>query len=159
MGCGKSSLAKKISNKTGYKLIDTDKEIENITGETIPNIFHQKGEAYFRELEKDFIQSLTPNSKLIISTGGGLPCFNDNMFRLNNLGLTFYLKLSPFELSKRLKDAKQVRPLLLNKSDEELLIYVTELLSLREIFYNQANFTLKGKEQKPDFILDLVSIN
>ncbi len=159
MGSGKSTLAKKIASKIGYQVWDTDTEIEKLLGESIQTIFQTKGEAYFRELEKSILDTVSPDSKLVISTGGGLPCFNDNIFRLNSLGLTFYLKLSPIELSKRLKVAKQVRPLLLNKSEEELINYVTDLLSLREIFYNQANFTLKGKEQKPDFILELVRIN
>ena len=152
MACGKSTLGKKLANKMNFEFIDTDQEIENNEHCSITEIFEKFGENHFRELEKKLLLSLQDKQNCVISTGGGLPCFNENMTLLNQIGTSFYIKLNPIELSKRILNAKTIRPLAKGKSQDEVYTFVKELLSKREDFYAQAKFTLSGKEQNIKFI-------
>lgn len=154
MASGKSTLGKKLARKLNFEFIDSDHEIEKQTGKKISKIFNELGENAFRELENQFVQSLIGKTNIVLSTGGGLPCYHDNISLLNNLGQSFYLKLSPKELTKRILNSKSIRPLAKDKSSEELLLFVENLLSQREIFYVQAQHTLSGKEQNVKFILE-----
>jgi shikimate kinase len=154
MASGKSTLGKKLARKLNFEFIDSDHEIEKQTGKKISEIFSELGENTFRELENNFVQTLIGKTNIVLSTGGGLPCFHDNISLINNLGQSFYLKLSPKELTKRILNAKTIRPLAKDKSPEELLTFVENLLSQRENFYLQAQHTLSGKEQNVNFILE-----
>jgi shikimate kinase len=154
MASGKSTLGKKLAKKLNIEFIDSDHEIEKQTGKKISEIFSDLGENAFRELEKEFLISLKYKKNFVLSTGGGLPCFHKNMKTLNELGITFYLNLSPKELSKRILNAKTIRPLAHGKSPEELERFVENLLCQREKFYSQAQHTLAGKEQNVKFILE-----
>lgn len=121
MGCGKSTLGKKIAKKLNIPFIDSDQEIERLEGISVSEIFALKGEKYFRKLEHDFLLKLKESQsntaeKIVLSCGGGMPCFFDNMQLLNELGASFYVKLSAFELAKRLTLAKTKRPLIQGKS-------------------------------------------
>ncbi len=146
MGSGKSSLAKRVSRLTRIPYIDSDKAIEAKTGMSVSSIFELHGESYFRELEHEFILSLDDARDLIISTGGGLPCFNDNISLLNKKGTTFYLKLSPDKLSERLINSKTERPLLKGKSEEELLQFLTGHLAEREMYYLQSRYLIDANK-------------
>ncbi len=121
MGSGKTTLGKKLSSRLGLKFIDTDSMIEKQQNCSIQEIFNTKGESYFRELEKKLIFELKKEQNLLISTGGGLPCFNDLMAELNELGITIYLKRPAKELANRVIRSKKKRPLLIGKTEEELL--------------------------------------
>ena len=112
MGSGKSTLGRKIARKLNYEFLDTDSAIEEKEGLTIAAIFEQFGEVHFRKLETNILLSLKGKEKIVIATGGGMPCFNGNMNLLNELGRTFYLKRSVNELVHRLVNAKRVRPLI-----------------------------------------------
>ncbi|MFN5418433.1 MAG: shikimate kinase [Flavobacteriia bacterium] len=158
MGCGKSTLGKKIAKKLNIPFIDSDHEIERMEGISISEIFASKGEEYFRNLEHDFLVNLlntasSTSEKFVLSCGGGMPCFHENMQLLNQIGTTFYLKLSVQELAKRLTLAKSVRPLVKDKSAEELHSFIDDKLNERKGFYENANFILIGKEQNPTSIL------
>ncbi len=98
MGSGKSTAGKKIASHIGWSFIDLDKKIEEHTGKTIPEIFSQDGENYFREIETKLLRNLKTGSDTVISTGGGTPCHSDNMNFMLKTGLTLYLKLTPAEL-------------------------------------------------------------
>lgn len=154
MASGKSTLGKKLARKLNFEFIDSDHEIEKQTGKKISEIFSEQGENAFRELENQFVKSLIGKTNIVLSTGGGLPCFHDNISLINNLGQSFYLKLSPKELTKRILNAKTIRPLAKDKSPEELKRFVENLLSEREKYYLQAQHTLSGKEQNVKFILE-----
>jgi shikimate kinase len=154
MASGKTTLGKKLAQKLNFEFIDSDHEIEKQTGKKISEIFSEQGENAFRELENQFVKSLIGKTNIVLSTGGGLPCFHDNISLINNLGQSFYLKLSPMELTKRILNAKTIRPLAQGKTPEELLLFVENLLSQREKFYAQAQHTLSGKEQNVKFILE-----
>lgn len=137
MGSGKTTFGRNLAEKLNYQFIDTDKEIETLVGMSIPTIFEKKGEAYFRQLEREFIKQLKVQN-VVIATGGGLPCFYDNMNYLNKIGVTVYLKYSVEELFERLKNETISRPLLKEKSDTELFEFIEGLLKSRESYYLKA---------------------
>lgn len=147
MGAGKTSLATKLAARTGFKKIDTDKEIEKQEGLSVSEIFAQKGEDYFREKERDFLLTLNPDDKLIVSTGGGLPCFHDNMKLINAKGISFYIRLSAEKLFERLEASKENRPLIKNKNADEMLQFIRKHLEQRETFYFGATHTINGNRR------------
>lgn len=158
MGCGKSTLGKKLAKKLNIPFIDSDSEIERLEGNPVSEIFAKKGEKYFRKLENDFLLKLNESQNnipksFVLSCGGGMPCFYDNIEILNELGKSFYVKLSAFELTRRLMLAKTKRPLIEGKTEEELLLFIKNKLSERSVFYEQAKFILIGKEQNIGSIL------
>ena len=152
MGSGKSTLGRKIARKLNYEFLDTDSAIEEKEGLTITAIFEQFGEVHFRKLETNILLSLKGKEKIVIATGGGMPCFNGNMNLLNELGRTFYLKRSVNELVHRLVNAKRVRPLIAGKSPAELAAFIEQNLEKRNLFYEQAKYILERDQQTPEFI-------
>ena len=159
MGCGKSSLGKKLARKMQYDFLDTDEWIETHAGKSIPHIFSEHGEAYFRELEKTALEAIRKSSDFtIISTGGGLPCFNDNMNELLDAGVVVYLKLSASELAKRLLQSKTERPLISTfENEESLRHYINKQLETRSEFYEQAHLIPIGRQQRINEISELIS--
>jgi shikimate kinase len=144
MGCGKTTLGKKLANRLGYEFIDLDHVLEAKEGMTIAEYFSQYGEAKFREEESILLKQMEYPENAIISTGGGLPCFFDNMEWMNSHGRTFYVKLSPRALAERLDKGKTTRPVLQGKTGDELIAFIEEKLSEREPFYSKATFIVNG---------------
>ena len=105
---------------------------------TVKQIFDEIGEEGFRKIERNMLHEVAEFENVVVSCGGGTPCFFDNMDYMNQLGETIYLKASPETLHTHLKMGKGVRPLLLNKTPEEVEIFIREQLKLREPFYNKA---------------------
>ena len=148
MGSGKSTIAKRISTEFNINHIDIDREIEKIENNTISQIFENKGEDYFRNLEKNYINNIKNNDKVIISTGGGAPIFNNLMEIMNNIGKTIYIKCSIETLYQRLiKDNN--RPLIKNVSKKNLKKYVTNTLYERERIYKQAKYIIDIENEDP----------
>ena len=147
MGAGKSTVGIKLAGRMNYRFIDIDSFIEEKEQMSIPDIFQKKGEAYFRQLEHDTILEISElNENLIVSTGGGAPCFMDNMALLKSTGLTIYLKLDPQIIFHRLTHAqKKNRPLIENKSPEELKQFIMDKLNEREPVYNLSHIILPGE--------------
>jgi shikimate kinase len=156
MGSGKSTLGKRLAKKIGYEFFDMDHSIEEQQGLTVAEIFEQKGEPFFRALETGFIESLASDRDLVIATGGGVPCFGQNMNLMNQKGVTVYLKLSPASLVGRLENARNVRPLIASIPKERLIEYIENKLPERERYYNQARCIIKGENVKPDHVVSLV---
>lgn len=139
-GSGKSTLAEKLARHFNATAIDLDKVIEEKEGKSINEIFAHKSESYFRELEKGTLQKLTLGHQLqFISTGGGTPCFFDNMQWMKNNGVVIYLNIPASILIGRLKEGKETRPLIKNMDDEILSDYVRETLTNRAPFYEMAD--------------------
>jgi shikimate kinase len=160
MGSGKSSLGKRVARALGIPFIDSDAEISRITGKSTSEIFEQEGENHFRTLEKKLIQSLDPTESFVLATGGGLPCFNNLMAELNNLGTTIYLKHSPQNLAKRLSVSKTNRPLILNHiAAGTLLEFIQDHLISREMIYNQAHLIAPSWVVKPHQLIDFAKLN
>lgn len=147
MGSGKTTLGKKLALELKVPFIDSDEAIVQITNRTISQIFAEDGEEAFRKLESSFIESLSQKGNFILSTGGGMPCFNNNMEALNKLGTTIYLKNTSEALADRLLIAKNERPLIKGKSKDELIQFIEENIQKREVFYNQARVVLNSDQQ------------
>ena len=142
MGSGKSTFAKKLSHKLNINVVDLDKEFQLKYNTTISNYFEKFGEEAFRQEEMLLLRQYKHANNLIISTGGGTPCFYDNMKWMNENGLTIYLEMSPAGLYSRLRNAKSVRPLL--QETEDLIPYITQHLSERTQYYSSAKMTVNG---------------
>jgi len=140
MGSGKTTVGKQLAKKLNLQFIDMDLFIENRHHKRISAIFEEKGEAGFREIERKTLHEIIDFENVVISTGGGLPCFFDNMEVMNQAGTTIYLKVSVEELANRLRTGKQQRPLIKDKNQEEIKNFITVNLEEREKFYNQATF-------------------
>jgi shikimate kinase len=142
MGSGKTTVGKALSKETGMMFYDLDWYIESRMRKTVSQIFAEKGEQGFRKIEYNMLHEVAEFENVIISCGGGTPCFFDNMDYLNQQGDVVYLKASPETLYKHLLMAKIERPLLKDKSPEELIAYITEHLKERASFYEKAHYTL-----------------
>lgn len=138
MGAGKTTIGRKLAQMMQLSFVDLDWYIEQRYHKTVGDLFSELGEKGFREIEQKMLHEVADFEDVIISTGGGTPCFNDNMVFMNARGITVYLKLSPSQLFKRLKNAKMSRPLIKDKSDQELLEYISMMIEQREPFYKQA---------------------
>jgi shikimate kinase len=157
MGCGKSTLGKKLARQMGIPFVDSDVEIENYYEKSIGELFAEFGESQFREMEREYIEALDLRVDFVLATGGGMPCFADNMERLNATGTTFYLERSPKELAHRLSHAKKQRPLIAGLQESELLGFIEMKLQERSDYYRKAQFTLSREEQTADRIMHLLS--
>ncbi len=142
MGSGKTTVGKALSKETGMMFYDLDWYIESRMRKTVSQIFAEKGEEGFRKIEYNMLHEVAEFEDVIISCGGGTPCFFDNMDYLNQQGDVVYLKASPETLYKHLLMAKIERPLLKDKTPEELIAYITEHLKERASFYEKAHYTL-----------------
>ncbi len=142
MGSGKTTVGKALSKQTGMMFYDLDWYIESRMRKTVSQIFAERGEDAFRRLEHSMLHEVAEFEDVIISCGGGTPCFFDNMDYLNAQGDVVYLKSSPETLYKHLLMAKVERPLLKDKTPEELIDYITRHLKEREPFYSKARYTL-----------------
>jgi shikimate kinase len=156
MGSGKSTAGRKLSSILGWSFIDLDNKIEENTGKTISEIFSQYGEDYFRKTEADILRNLKSNSDSVISTGGGTPCYNDNMDYMLETGLTIYLKLTPGQLKSRLSGSKGERPLIKGLDEESLMVFIHEKLDYREKWYNRAEIIIEGINPDINLLQNLV---
>ena len=142
MGAGKTTVGKALSKELGIIFYDLDWYIENRMRNSVSQIFAERGEEGFRKMEHNMLHEVAEFEDVIISCGGGTPCFFDNMDYLNQQGQTVYLKATPEVLYKHLLMGKGERPLLKGKSPEELITFIREQLEKREPFYSKAKYTL-----------------
>ncbi|MEI2271388.1 shikimate kinase [Sphingobacterium sp. ML3W] len=157
MGSGKTTLGKKLANKLDLPFIDTDEEIVKQIGMSITEYFGEHGEAAFRELEREQIRKFADNYA-VISTGGGAPCFFDNMDWIKANGYAVYLQMSPKALFDRLSQSKlHKRPILIGKSPEELRVFIEEKLTEREPYYNQAHLTIDQLNTTVETLVALIN--
>lgn len=154
MGSGKSYVGRNMAPLLGFDYIDLDKHIEEQEGKSVKEIFEQKGETYFRELERDFIRNIHEDRNLIVSTGGGAACFYDNMDVMNEKGLTIYLNRSKEKTIWRLLKGQHKRPLIAHLSPEELSAFYDERLASRKSFYEKAK--LHAGDANVEEIIDML---
>lgn len=155
MGSGKSHVAKVLSQKLQLKIIDLDKEISLRNKMSIPEIFAQRGEIYFRKQEKDTLQQLlNSHSSGILSLGGGTPCFYDNMETINRHTESFFLRTSVATLVTRLSPQMDKRPLIARLAPEDLPEFIAKHLFERNLFYSKAKFTVSTDGKNPEQVAD-----
>ncbi len=142
MGAGKTTVGRQLAMNLGLQFYDLDWYIEMRYHTRVADIFAEKGEEGFREIERNMLHEVAEFEDVVVSCGGGTPCFFDNMEYMNSLADTVYLKATPEVLAMHLRMGKVERPLIKGKSDEELLAYIKESLAKREPFYTQAKHVL-----------------
>lgn len=152
MGCGKSTLGKRLAKHLNLQFVDMDHYIEMRNHKTVPQIFAEEGETEFRIKERKALEELADFSDIVIATGGGAPCFFDNIDMMNNTGTTIYMNIDPAILADRLMHSKTERPLIKGKSKEELTDFIDEMLKKRSPFYSQAKFEIT----EPDIELEVI---
>ncbi|MCD4680855.1 MAG: AAA family ATPase [Bacteroidales bacterium] len=158
MGCGKTSIAKRLANKLNFDFLDMDDMLEKEYHITISDLFLKYGEEVFRKLEQTVLQKTLSMVNTVISTGGGNPCFKNNMKTINDNGISIYLQLSPKMLIHRLENSKKPRPLIKKIPEEQRLKYIEELLKEREKFYLQATHIVDGANIEIPEIIKLLEI-
>jgi len=146
MGAGKTTLGKAFAKNLGAEFIDLDWFIESRYHKSVHDLFVERGEDVFRDLERKALHEVSDFENVIISTGGGTPCFFDNMDYMNLKGITVFLNVHIDILFSRLRIAKDRRPILQNKSDEELKLFIGDALKDRLPFYEKAKYTFCADE-------------
>ena len=145
MGCGKSTLGKKLALNIEYNFIDLDVYIQDQECKSINEIF-KNGEDYFRKIERVYLQSAIKTKNTVIAVGGGTPCYFDNMQLMKENGLTIYIDMHPTELISRLRLSKQNRPLIASLKENELSNFVFKNLNERKEYYNKAHKIVDGSD-------------
>ena len=144
MGAGKTTLGKAFARALSVPFVDLDWYIEERFHKSIRELFTERGEASFRELERNMLHEVAEFEDVIVSTGGGTPCFFDNMEYMNGHGQTVFLDVHPDILFRRLRIATVQRPILQGKTDEELYAFIVDALAKRAPYYTQARYRFDG---------------
>lgn len=146
MGAGKTTLGKALARALGVPFIDLDWYIEERFHKSIPQLFAERGEEGFRTLERNMLHEAGEFENVVISTGGGTPCFFDNMDYMNAQGATVFLDVPTDVLFRRLQGATQQRPILQGKTDDELRDFIGRALAGRLPYYTRARYRLDGSQ-------------
>ncbi len=160
MGCGKSSLGRKLARRLGVRFVDTDSLIEERERTSIADLFTYIDEQSFRRMEREVLdQVIRQGNGGVISTGGGLPLWADNMEVMNRAGITVYLRRDPVQIAGRLTPyGRQKRPRLRGLSDSELADFMTRDMALREPFYLQAAIAIDCTGMADDLVVERIMV-
>ena len=157
MGSGKTHWGKLLSRRTGVPFYDLDEEIVKMEQQSIQQIFHEKGEEYFRVKERDLLEAVSNDHKsLILSCGGGTPCFFNNIDFMKQQGTIIWLNTSVDTLVQRLLKEKHHRPVIKNVSDAELRSFIIKKLQDRKLYYEQADIMLHEESITIESFLKLI---
>jgi shikimate kinase len=157
-GCGKTTLGKELAKSLGCEFIDLDDYIIAKQGKSIEKIFEEQGEMYFRQLEQESLRKIK-NKKVVVSTGGGAPCFFDNMDFMNDQGKTIWLNPDPEIVAERLINAPNVenRPMIKGKSKQDVLDFIKKKLAERQKFYSRAEVIITHNNITADMIANTLA--
>lgn len=163
MGAGKTTIGKALAREMDLDFYDLDWYIEDRFRKKIPQIFAEKGEGGFRDMERNMLREVGEFEDVVISCGGGTPCFFDNVDYMNQQGDTIFLSATPEVLKEHLLMGKSQRPLIQGKSPEELIDYIHESLQTRLPFYTKARYTLNidvihTREEIQGYVMDIINL-
>lgn len=157
MGCGKSTIGRKIARFAHLRFVDTDSLVEQREAATVADVITYQGEEHFRRVEQAVLESTAEEDNLVVSTGGGLPIWGDNMARIGQLGVSIYLRRSPQNILSRLSPyGRQKRPKFRGLNDEELLAFMTSHMAEREPVYSKADIVIDCDTMADSDIIDLI---
>lgn len=158
MGCGKSTLGRKLARRLGVAFVDTDALVEQREGAAVADVFRYEGEEHFRQVEREVLEDvIASEDAAVVSTGGGLPVWGDNMQRMNEMGDTVYLRRSAEQIARRLSPyGRQKRPRLRGLSDEELVGFMERDMAAREPFYTQARLIVDCTETSDEELVERI---
>ncbi len=158
MGCGKSSLARKIARRLGVRHLDTDEMVEQEEGASVVDIFKYEGEEYFRHAERASLDKIIDESlATVVSVGGGLPIWSDNMTRMNDSGVTVYLRREARQIASRLSPyGLRKRPRLKGLEGEALIDFMAEDMKAREPYYLQSQVVIDCTPLSDDRLLERI---
>lgn len=157
-GSGKSTFGRLLAKKLGYKFLDLDKLIKEREGQTVQELYKNRGNEAFRAVESDVLKSLTGlDDDVVVATGGGAPCYHDNMLWMNQQGVTIYLQASAPLLVGRLRQFQNKRPIVQFDSDEELKNSISNRLEERRPYYEKAQLFLDAARPDPDEVKKFLS--
>lgn len=158
MGAGKTTLGRAVADRLAYTFLDLDDLIEKRERKTIREVFEEKGEAYFRQVESALLKSLIflPSSNYIIATGGGTPCFKYNMDWMKSHGKVIYLNPSVAELSDRLFKEMEKRPLLNGLEKTDIQDFISKSLQERQAYYSQAHDQITGENLVEETLFNII---
>ena len=148
MGTGKTVVGENLAKKMGKEFVEMDAVIVEGEGKKIVDIFNEKGEAYFRKLEKELLEELCIKEDLVVSCGGGLICDEKNLKRLKETGIVFALTASPSVIYERTK--KHLHRPILNVDNPQ--VKIKELLDKRASYYKQAHHLIDTENILPEDI-------
>ena len=146
MGAGKTTAARRLANRLGWEVVDTDDMFEEKYKISVCDFFSKYDEALYRKLESEVLKSTESLTNVVVSTGGGTACYFDNIDWMNQHGLTVFLRISEKAVVDRLVHAKRKRPLAIGKSEEELTDFVAQHYTSRLPFYEKAQITVKSED-------------
>ena len=157
MGSGKSTFGYNLAVAIGLQWVDLDSEFELRYRISIADFFTKYGESTFRKLEHNLLNEITLKTDIVVSTGGGTPCYNNNMQLMNQTGITLYLKTRPELLISRIENSPRKRPVFRKLKGEKLLENISKHLQERELYYNQATFVIDAANPDIPEIKSLIS--
>jgi len=157
MGAGKSYWGHKVANRKNLPFVDLDQRIEDQTGKSVPQLFQELGADGFRLLEQQVLHGLAEAPPAVVATGGGTPCFFDNLMWMKQHGLTVYLNMPLPVLLERLARERQGRPLLANLNEAEFPVFVEKLLEERKPIYLQSDVVLEYDAEQEHVFWNLLS--
>ena len=146
MGAGKTTTARRLAQRLGWDVVDTDDMFEEKYKISVCDFFNKYDEDLYRKLESEVLKSTETMENVVISTGGGTACYFDNMDWMNQHGTTVFLRISQKAVVDRLLHAKRKRPLSIGKSEEELTAFVEQHYTSRLPVYEQACITVKSED-------------
>ena len=156
MGAGKTTAARRLAQRMGWEVVDTDALFEEKYKISVCDFFNKYDEPLYRKLESEVLKATESLENVVISTGGGTACYFDNMEWMNQHGLTVFMRISPAAAVDRVVHSRHKRPLAEGKTEAELTEFVNRHYASRLPFYEQARITVKSEDLDVDGLLNLI---